>query len=161
MERLFVVIMPVGSENQHQYRIVEDSVYQTMLLGDAPAPTSLRLPLQRFWVASTCSRMAFQLLYRLVRIVNCIFHQPTRLRNSSRVSPGNILCVLPCRYSSSPRSRLAKNSSRGISVGSACFSETSLRRYFEARFSRFSSSAIMLKLRSISAFICIAVMAIT
>ena len=50
----------------------------------------------------------------------------------------------------------AKNSSFVINVGSS-FSAASLRRYLAARLSKFSSSAMILILRSNSAFICIAV----
>ena len=51
-DNLFVIVMPIGSKNEHQNGIVVDSIYQTMLLGDVPAPTSLRLAFQRLRMAS-------------------------------------------------------------------------------------------------------------
>ena len=43
MENLFVIVMAVGPKYQHQYNIVENSVYQTMFFSDVSAPTSLWL----------------------------------------------------------------------------------------------------------------------
>ena len=79
MGELFVIVMPVGPKYQHQYGIVEDSVHQAVLLSDVPAPTSLRLTLQRL------------------------------LRKLCNSSAEFIRCVFPCLYSSSPRLRLSKN----------------------------------------------------
>lgn len=181
MGELFVIVMPVGPKYQHQYGIVEDSVHQAVLLSDVPAPTSLRLTLQRLWVAGSrlgmlhkfkkhfCHLlkcfwlMALQLLHFqlcLIGVFKLIHGGQRLLRKLCNSSAEFIRCVFPCLYSSSPRLRLSKNSSRETSVGSACFSATSLRRYLAVRFSRFSSSAIMLMLRRISAFICIAVIPI-
>lgn len=51
-DSLFVVVMSVGSEYKHKHGIIEDAVNQAVLFGDAPAPTSLRLSFQRFWMTS-------------------------------------------------------------------------------------------------------------
>ena len=92
----------------------------------------------------------------LWRIDNLV-HQPTLCRNSSNDSSGNISTPSPRLICSLASSTRAKNSSLVRRVGSASFSETSFRKYLAARFSRFSSSAMILILRRISAFICIAV----
>ena len=93
----------------------------------------------------------------LWRIDNLI-HQPTLCRNSSSDSSGNISTPSPRLICSLASSTRAKNSSLVRRVESTSFSETSFRKYLAARFSRFSSSAMILILRRISAFICIAVM---
>lgn len=64
-----------------------------------------------------------------------------------------MLCVLPCRYSSLPLSRLAKNSSRVISVGSAFLSMTSFLAYLVRRFINGSLSAMAPMLCQSSTFI--------
>ena len=86
-----------------------------------------------------------------------LIHQPTLSRNSSNDSSGNISMPSPRLIWSLASSTRAKNSFRVRSVGSFCFSDTSLRRYLATRFSILSSSARAPRLRSISAFSCTAV----
>ena len=178
MEGLFVVIMPVGSEDEHQYGVIEDSIHQTMLFADMPTPSSLRLSFQRFGMSGACSgvlhkfmehvcqflkRFRFMMLQPLhvqhgfIGVVNFVHGVQRLFIKLSNSSAELMRCVFPCRYCSSPLSRLAKNSSLESNVGSDCISATSLRKYLVARFSRLSFSAMMLMLRSISAIISIAV----
>ena len=139
---LLVVVMPVGRKHIHINLSLKDFVNQAMLLCDGTAPLAIAVAFQ--WFRMTSARFGI--------------HQPTLCRNSSNDSLGNISTPSPRLICSLASSTRAKNSSLVRRVGSASFSETSLRRYLAARFSRFSSSAMILILRRISAFICIAVM---
>ena len=166
-----VIIMAVGSQHEHQYCIVEDAVNQPVLLGDSPAPSTLGLSFQGLGVTSASFGMfhqfnkhlchfleslwliVLQLLHVqlcLVSVIKSIHDNQRLLRKWFNSSTELMRCVLPWRYSSSPLSRLAKNSSLEISVGSSCFSATSLRRYFATRFSMLSSSARVPRLRHLT-----------
>ena len=170
--------MTISPQYKYEHRVVVNAIHQPMFLGDTTTPTAFWLAFQWLWMARTCLGVGLQFFQQILNFCIClgltlakfnqpldsligifyrVFHQPTLLRKSSRDSLGSILWVLPCLYSSSPRSRLAKNSSLETSVGSDVFSLTSLRKYFTARFSKLSSSAIRLILRRSSAFSCTAV----
>ena len=174
---LFVIIMPIGSNNVYVNLCIEDFVDESMLLRNLSTPLTCTVARELFGVTCACSRMIHQLVDQLHHFFVCIWIVTTKLRDvllrslrkndvvhtqselshwfiSSR-SENRI--PSPRRISSRPSSTRRKNSSFVRSVGSACFSAASLRRYLAARFSKASSSAIMLILRSISAFICIAV----
>ena len=174
MDLLFVPIMPVGRDYYNNNLCVVNLVNEPMLLGDTSTPFSWPGIWQRLGFSRAGARVflqfafqfkkflesfrifalqALRIFYGLLIVFDSISHYPTRLIKSSSVSSSRNSNVGPV-FASSIR---AKNSSRVNSVGSACFSATSLRRYFAARFSRFSSSAMMLMLRSISAFSCVAV----
>ena len=175
MKQSLVIIMAVGPQHKHQYSIVKDAVNQPVFLGDSPAPSTLWLSFQGLGVTSACLGMfhqfnkhlchfleslwliVLQLLHVrlcLVSVIKSIHDNQRLLRKWFNSSTELMRWVLPWRYSSSPLSRLARNSSLEISVGSFCFSATSLRRYFATRFSMLSSSARVPRLRSISAFNC-------
>ena len=168
---LLVIVMPIGRKNVNVDLCLEDFVDQAMLLCDGTTPLTTTIPLQLLRVTRASFGMLFQFLYKLIsfsissglrtfqflkvfdslwRIDNLI-HQPTLCRNSSNDSSGNISTPSPRLICSLASSTRAKNSSLVRRVGSVSFSETSLRKYLAARFSRFSSSAIMLILRSNSA----------
>ena len=170
--------MPIGREYIDVNFGLEDFVNQSVLFGNGTTPLTSAVTLQLFGVACTCLRMQHQLVEQFHRFfVSCrlvaaqlgqIFfclrriykfvHGQRELSQAFISSGSEKRLHLPCLISSRASSTLAKNSSFVIKVGSACFSATSLRRYLAARLSRFSSSAMMLMLRSSSAFICIAVM---
>lgn len=98
----------------------------------------------RFWLAHA---QPLKVLLSLCLDFHTISAHRLRIYRSSSAT---LLNVTPgCFLASSTR---AKNSALDISAESFSFSAASFRRYFTARFNRFSSSAMMLILRSISAF---------
>ena len=56
-----VLIMTVCPKNKYYYGIIVDAVNKTKFLGDASAPTSLWLSLQRLWMVCTSIGMNPQL----------------------------------------------------------------------------------------------------
>ena len=151
----------------HDFCII-NLVYKSMFLSDTSAPFSSAIAREWFRFASSSTRMFFQLKFQLKKflksfglfisqfpdILNGLFsifdtisHYSIRSRRSSTVSPSFNSYKGPFLASSTRW----KNSSFVNSVGSS-FSETSFRKYLTARFSSFSSSAMMLKFRSNSAF---------
>ena len=170
--------MSVGSNHQYYNLRLVNSIDQAVFLGDASAPLSRPLTFELFWATSSCMRMflqfcdkftclgkslgvaclkSFQISNSILSIVYGVYHQPTRFKKSSSDSSGNMRCTSPRFACSSERSSFWKYSACVKHVGSACFSATSLRKYFTARRRRFSSSAITRMERSISAFSCTAV----
>ncbi len=172
-----VIVMPISRKHIYVNFGFEDFVNQPVLFSNGTTPLTSTVTLQLFWMARTCLRMLHQLVEQFHRFLMCCrlattqlgqvffclrrknkFVHSQRELSQAFISSGFVKRLpFPCLISSRASSTLAKNSSFVINVGSACFSATSLRRYLAARFSRFSSSAIMLILRSSSAFICIAV----
>jgi len=167
-----VAIMSIGRQNIYMDFCFEDSIDKSMLLCDFAAPSIFRFSLQwlrmsqpGFWMIvelankSQCFLVCFGLIVKqlfqicLSLFLNDYFILAHRLRMNLS-SSSTLSKLLPGCFSA--RSILAKNSSFVIKVGSF-FSPANLRRYLAARLSRFSSSAIILILRRISAFICIAV----
>ena len=174
MDLLFVPVMTKGRDYDNNNLCIVNLINEPVLLGYTPTPFSWSGERQWFGSSRATTRVllqfvfqlkkflesfrilalqAFSVFYSLLVVFDSICHYPTRFIKSSRVSSSCNSNVGPF-FASSIR---AKNSSRVNSVGSACFSATSLRKYLAARFSRFSSSAMILILRSISAFNCIAV----
>lgn len=182
MQCLFVAIMSIGRQYEDYDLRVVNLIDETVLLRNTPTPRPSAIPLGLFRFSRSCERMLFQFFYQFFdfakrpwlvepqseQVIFSLFskinriscHYPTLSKNSSNVSPGSMRCTFPSRACWRDSSIRAKNSSCVNFVGSACFSATSLRRYFAARFIRFSSSAMMLMLRSISAFSCTAVITI-
>ena len=178
MDLLFVPVMTKGRDYDNNNLCIVNLINEPVLLGYTPTPFSWSGERQWFGSSRATTRVLLQFVFQLKKflesfrilalqalrifyglpiVFDSISHYPARLIKSSRVSSSRNSNVGPV-FASSIR---AKNSSRVNSVGSACFSATSLRRYFAARFSRFSSSAMMLMLRSISTFICIAVITLS
>ena len=175
---LLISVVTVSRENIDVNLFLEDSIHQTMLFSNRTTPTIFWHAFQRLRMSRTGFGMLFQFLNKLVGLLICcrfrpfqfhevfnglgriynFIHQPTLSKKSSRVSPGSISRPSPRSICFSAFSTRAKNSSRVISVESACFSDTSLRRYLAARFSNPSSSAIILILRKISALRCTVLM---
>lgn len=160
--QLLVSVMAVGGKDIHIDFRLEDFVNHTMFLRNLTAPLSAAIALQRLWMASACLGMLLQLLDKCICfLVRCwlralqlpkvlngpwridnLVHQPTLFRKASKDSSGNISIPSPRRICSLASSTRAKNSSLLRRVGSASFSDTSLRRYLAARLSRPSSSAM-------------------
>ena len=174
MNYLLIPIMAVGRKHENNHFGVVNLIDEAVLLGDATTPLSCAVTRERFWFSSSSAGMLFQFRFQFQQFLKGfglfafelpgIFnglplvydgkcHYPTRAIRSSIVSPSSKRYEGPFFASST----LWKNSSLVKRVGSS-FSATSLRRYFTARLSRFSSSAITLMERSISALSCIAVM---
>ena len=149
-----VAIMAVGRENKHHNRIFVDTVHKTVLLGDASTPTPFRLPFQGLRMSRTCRGMLHQLdkkfcqflegiwfamlkqphmLLGFIGITELVHSSQRLLRNVLSSSTEFICLVFPCRYSSSPRSSMAKKSSSDIKVGSFSCSLTTRRTYFATR----------------------------
>ena len=167
-----ITIMPIGRQNVHMDFCFENTIDKSMLLGDFATPSAFGFTFQWFRMPQTGFGMIIKLANKSQCFLVCLglivkqffqiclslffdnyFISAHRLRmylsSSSTLSK-----LLPGCFSA--RSILAKNSSSVIKDGSF-FSAANLRRYLAARLSRFSSSAIMLILRRISAFNCIAV----
>ncbi len=165
--------MSISRENINMNYFVNNFIYQSMLLRNSTTPQLPITTFQPFWLPRTTLRMNVKFGYQCKSFLVClglalaqcfkvllglffnfyrIMHHRPRMYWSSSSTLANRFpgCFLAL-------STRARNSSRENSVGPACFSVTSLRRYLTARFSKFSSSAMMLMLRSISAFISIAV----
>ena len=173
-QKSFVIIMSPRREYVNVNFGLEDFVYQTMLLGDATTPKRTSTSFESFRFASACLGMILQFLddsinflvscglrafqplkiFNRLRRVDNLVHQPTRFRKSSNDSPGSISTPSPHLICSLAFSTWSKNSSLLSRVGSASFSETSLRKYLATRFSMPSSSARAPRLRNISAFNC-------
>lgn len=155
--------MAIGSEYKHKNRILENAVNQTVFLGDAATPTSFWRTFEWFWMTCATSGVFHQFCEHLHYFLKSLWlimlqllhvqlgfigifefiHKAQRLsRNWVNSSFELMRCVLPCRYSSSPLSRLAKNSSRVISVGAAFFSMTSFLAYLVRRLINGSLSAM-------------------
>ena len=150
-----VAIMAVGRENKHHNRIFVNTVHKTVLLGDASTPTAFWLPFQGFGMSSTCRGMLHQLykkfgqflegiwfavlkqlhmLLGFIGITELVHNGSQRLLRKALSSSTEFIClVFPCRYSSSPRSSMAKKSSSDIKVGSFSCSLTTRRTYFATR----------------------------
>ena len=136
--------------------IVNEVVLRSVCHLSSRACTGMNLQLfdERSSFAERCRLRVLQgeqIILGLRRIDNAI-HQPTRFRKSSRLSLGNISRPSPRRICSRPSSTRRKNSSRYISVGSDVSSRATCRKYLATRFSAPSSSAMMPRLRKISAF---------
>ena len=175
--KLLVSIMSVCSKYENNdFRIV-NFVNKPMFLGDTSAPFTRSIARKGLGLSGASARMLFQLCFQfqkflkslrffvfqfsgvlngLFLISDCVSIYYTRFRRSSMVSPSSNLYVGPF-FASSTR---AKNSSFVKRVASS-FSATSLRKYLAARFSKFSSSAMMLMLRSTSAFNCVVVISLS
>ena len=168
----FVIIMPVGRQYIYVNYCFNNFVYQAMLLSDATTPQCASAPLKLFrfpctslWVLiKFCNEfkglligfgLTFAQNFKIIQSLFLNFYgvAPHKLRMYWSSSSTLENCLPDCFFALSIR---AKNSSLVKSVESS-FSETSLRRYFAARFSWVSSSAMMLILRRISAFNCMAV----
>ena len=173
--------MPIGSEYKHKHRILVNAVNQTVLLGDAATPASFwrtfkwfRMACATFGVFHQFSEhihhflvslwlIMLQLLHVQLGFISVFkfIHKAQRLsRNWVNSSFVLMRCVLPCRYSSSPLSRLAKNSSRVISAESAFLSMTSFLAYLVRRFINGSLSAMAPMLCQSSTFIVFNCMAV-
>lgn len=169
--------MTIGREYVNVNLCFENLIYKAMFLRDGSTPLTTAIALQRFWMSSTCHGMFHQFIEQLDGFLKCsrltVAQLCQILLSLFRINKGvhaqrelshlfiswgfEKLMLLPCLICSLASSTRAKNSSSLRRVGSAFFSAMSLRRYLAARFRRFSSSAIMLILRRISAFICMAV----
>jgi len=174
---LLVIIVSVTSQHKDKNLCFENTIYQAVLLGDVSAPSPFRMPLQGFWVTSASGGVLHQFLQQLrhflesswflvlqlgymlprfVGIIKLIHGGQRLLRKLCSSSIEFKRCVLPWRYSSSPRSRLAMNSSFETSVSSSFFA-VSFLAYLNSFAIIDSSSAMMLNWRNNSAFNCIAV----
>ena len=177
MEGLFVVIMPVGGKDIHIHLSIKDLINEAVLLRDFSTPLSRAVTRKLLGMTHACTRMIHQLVqqfdgffmgtwlimakHRKVFLSsfgkNYFVHGQSEFSHLFISSRSENWTLSPRRICSRPSSTRRKNSSLESSVGSACISATSLRKYLVARFSRLSFSAMMLMLRSISAFISIAV----
>jgi len=63
---LFVIVMAVCGKNVHIHLDLKDTVHETMLLGDFPAPSSYGAPLQWFRMAKSCFGMNLQFFYESI-----------------------------------------------------------------------------------------------
>jgi len=177
----FVVVMPVASEHKDKNFVFKDAIHQTVLLRNLAAPSAFRQSLQRLRVSKPGLGMLLQFLYEAYCFgkdfwlapfqlcqpfasfggeINTVHQSPLLLSISDTDSPCNKRTHFPCLYSSSPRSRLAINSSFVTSVWSS-FLATSFRRYLPSCFISGSLSAISAMSRSICAFNCNAVIVLT
>lgn len=178
---LLVFVMSKASQHKDKNLSLKNTINQAVFLCYVAAPSSFRVPLQGFWVASAIGGMLHQflqqlrhfleslwlftlqpgnMLSRLVGIVKFIHNSQRLLRKLCSSSIEFRRCVLPWRYSSSPRSRLAINSSFETSVSSS-FLAVSFLAYFNSFAIMASSWAMILNWRNSSAFNCNAVIFLT
>jgi len=172
MNYLFVIIMPISRQNIYVDFCLKNAINKSMFFSDFTTPSIFRFTFQWLRVAQSCfwvfiklaneSQRFFVSLWlkaqQVLQVCLCLFLDDNLISaHKLRIywsSSSTLVKLLPGCFSA--RSILAKKSSFVIKVVSS-FSATSLRRYLAARFSRFSSSAMILMLRRISAFICTAV----
>ena len=172
MNRLLVIIMPISRENNHMHHSLCNLVYQTVFLRDSSTPQCTLSSFKRLRFASTRLGMVIKLGYQgksllinfwftleklfqvilglLLNLYNVSAHK-LRMNWSSSSTLEN--CLPGCFLASLIR---VINSSC-VKADSSRFSLTSLRKYLATRSISFSSSAIILILRRISAFICMEV----
>ena len=177
MKKSLVVVMPVGRYHQHHNLGVVNLVHQSMLVANLVSPLACSVSGELLWLASACTGMLVKLTdkFQSLRVkLWLVLLQFCKVKLGFLLDFNKIAAyrLLIYRSSSSTLSNLFdgpflassiiwKNSSFVMSVGSASFSATSLRKYLATRFSMLSSSAIAPRLRSISAFNCTAVMSNT
>ena len=68
---LFVIIMAVGREHEHNDFCVENAIHQAVFLYNLPAPSAFGLALQRFRVSETSRRMFLQFFDKSLRLGKC------------------------------------------------------------------------------------------
>lgn len=174
MERSFIAIMPVGRKHVNMNFGLENAINQSMFFRDLTTPTIFRVPFKRLRMPRACHRMLCYFIQKpnsLLKVSRLTAFKLGKSFFSFRSKGYSIhlqselshtfisfrlvkVIPLPSAISFSALSIRARNSSSVSSVGSPCFSATSLRKYLVARLSRLSSSAMMLMLRSNSAFRC-------
>ena len=174
--KLLVSIMSVCSKYENNdFRIV-NFVNKPMFLGDTSAPFTRSIARKGLGLSSACARMLLQFRNQLQCLLICFWLIVKKLSKVDLSLFPDFYCIALHRllmyWSSSSTlansiagpffasSTRAKNSSFVKRVASS-FSATSLRKYLAARFSKYSSSAMMLMLRSTSAFNCIVVISLS
>lgn len=177
MEGLFVVIMPIGGKDIHIHLGIKDLINEAVLFRNFSTPLSRTVTRKWLWMTRACTRMIHQFVqqcdgFSMGTWLITAQHRKIFLRSFGKdyfvhgqsefshlfiSSRSENWTHSPRRICSRPSSTRRRNSSLESSVGSACISATSLRKYLVARFSRLSFSAMMLMLRSISTFISFAV----